>query len=79
MNQKAEIAKLMNKILDITMELKDRFPESYNYLNETPVFYSVDKKELNLNDFEGYLSTIQSQLKVCSNLADLRKKDTWLE
>lgn len=64
MDQKAEIAKLMDEIIVTTMELKENFPEIYSNLDESFLYESDDKKELNVNDFEEYLNTIQSHLKV---------------
>lgn len=63
MTQKAEIAQLTNKILTVTMEIKDHYPEVYLLLNESPILFPSDNKELNSNDFKEYLNTIESQLK----------------
>lgn len=62
MNQRTEIAKLTQKILTVTMVIKDQFPEAYLLLGESPLLFSFDNKELKLNDFKEYLDTIESQL-----------------
>lgn len=62
MTQKAEITKLTQKILTVTMKIKDQFPETYLLLSESPLLFSAENKELNLNDYKEYLNTIESQL-----------------
>ncbi|MFN3916154.1 MAG: hypothetical protein ACK4K0_00305 [Flavobacteriales bacterium] len=69
MNQKSEITKLTDKILIVTIEIKDNFPDIYKDLDDIPLFDFPDKKELNSNDFEEYLAVIQVQLEtIVSNL-----------
>lgn len=62
--QNVEITKLMYEILVTTMKMKEVIPEVYKHLDETPMFNSVNSKELNSSDFEEYLNTVLSQLKM---------------
>lgn len=64
MNQNAELSKLTIKILDITMEIKDDFPEAYLLLDENPVSDPSNSKAPNDKDFEEYLDTIRLQLNI---------------
>lgn len=68
MNQKAEIKELSNKILAVTMEMKDKFPEVYKYLSESSIFDFSNNKTLSSNDFKKYLNTIESQLNIMTTL-----------
>lgn len=57
-----EIKNLLFEILTITMEIKEKFPELYILLGETPVSLSTHKKDIKSCDFEDYLNTIESLL-----------------
>ncbi len=61
-NQK-EIKELTDEILVITMEIRDKFPELYQFLDETPSFSSINNKGIESNSLEEYLNTIRLQLK----------------
>lgn len=58
-----ELKKMLSDILATTMKIRNRFPQLYQLLEETPLFFSADKKKVSLHDFEEYLNTIQTQLK----------------
>lgn len=66
MNKKVKTTELMKKIIDVTMEIKDNHPEVYINLGESPLVSSPCEKDIDLKDFEDYLSTIQAQLKIMS-------------
>lgn len=61
-NQK-EIKKLTDEILAVTMEIRNKYPELHQHLNETPFSTSADNKGIDYNSLEEYLNTIRSQLK----------------
>lgn len=53
----------MRKILDTTLEIKDKFPELYSLLKETPLAHTAANNEVDSDDFEQYLNTIQILLE----------------
>jgi hypothetical protein len=59
--QKA-IKELTNEILAVTMEIRDKYPELYQHLGETPFLASANDIGIDLNSLEEYLNTIRSQL-----------------
>lgn len=59
--------KLNDEILVITLIIKDKFPEYYALLDETPLHISNYNKAVNLDESEQYLRTIKAQLKQMSN------------
>lgn len=61
-NQK-EIKELTVVILAVTMEIRDKYPELYQHLGETPSLTSGDNKGIDPSSAEEYLNTIRSQLK----------------
>ncbi|MFY7672024.1 hypothetical protein ACOSP6_13140 [Tenacibaculum sp. MEBiC06402] len=54
---------LTDCILLVTMEIKDKFPELYQLLDETPFLISVHDKGIEAISLEEYLNTIRYQLK----------------
>ena len=62
MIDKVQIKAISNRILRITMEMKEHFPEAYKHLGESPLIDCSSKEEFNSYDFEDYLDTVQSQL-----------------
>ena len=60
--QKA-IKELTDEILAVTMEIRDKYPELYQHLGETPFLTSGDNKGIDPSSAEEYLNTICSQLK----------------
>lgn len=61
-NQK-QIKELTDEILVVTMEIKGKFPELYQFLDETPSFSSINNKGIEPGNLEEYLNTIRSQLR----------------
>ncbi|TCP23615.1 hypothetical protein EV195_10885 [Tenacibaculum skagerrakense] len=58
---------LTDCILLVTMEIKDKFPELYQLLDETPFLSSVQDKGIEAISLEEYLNTIRYQLKDYKN------------
>ena len=58
-----EIKELTDDILAVTMEIRDKYPELYQHLGETPFLTSADNKGVDSNSLEEYLNAIRSQLK----------------
>jgi transcription initiation factor TFIIIB Brf1 subunit/transcription initiation factor TFIIB len=59
-----EIKELTDEILEVTMVIRDKFPELYQHFGETPFLTSADNKGVDSNSLEEYLNTIRSQLKI---------------
>jgi hypothetical protein len=48
--------RLMKEIQKTTSEVREKILELYVHLFETPLFISVDEHDLELSDFQQYLS-----------------------
>lgn len=58
------INQLMQEIIQITAEIESKYPELYNYLNETPMdICDTKEKTIQTNDLEHYLATLKSHLQ----------------
>lgn len=60
-----ELKELTDEILAVTMGLRDKYPEVYKLLGETPFLTSGDNNGIDPSSTEEYLNTIRSQLKHC--------------
>jgi hypothetical protein len=58
-----EIKELTDEILTVTMVIRDKFPELYQHLDETPFLASAYHKRIGSKSLEEYLNTIRSQLE----------------
>ena len=57
-------AELNNKILSISMVIRDEYPELMKFLNEMPITIPDEKKpEINTKVLEDYLNSLQEMLK----------------
>lgn len=57
-------AELNNKILSISMVIRDEYPELMKFLNEMPITIPDEKKpEINTKILEDYLNSLQEMLK----------------
>jgi hypothetical protein len=58
------INQLMQEIIQITTEIETKYPELYNFLNETPLdICDTPEKTICTTDLEQYLITLKEQLK----------------
>ena len=56
--------KLLIEILNITLEIKTKYPELYQYLDETPnTIPSGDNTRVDMIALENYLETLEDMLK----------------
>ena len=56
--------KLLIEILNITLEIKTKYPELYQYLDETPnTIPSGDNTKVDMIALENYLETLEDMLK----------------
>ena len=61
--QKQSTKKLLEQeILEQTLIMKEKFPEAYKLLSESPVAFSKLNESREIQDLEAYLETIKSQL-----------------
>ncbi len=63
MNKNDKIHGLTNDILLTTMKIQKKFPELYNLLLETPLFFSQSSHIITATELKQYLSVIKMQLK----------------
>jgi hypothetical protein len=57
------LSNLMQEIIQLTSEIETRYPELYNYLDETPLsFCETKEKTISTDDLKEYLETLKSQL-----------------
>jgi hypothetical protein len=54
---------LMQKILDVTLEINKQFPELYKLLQETPLMSSTLESEISDEECKEYLETLQIELQ----------------
>lgn len=56
--------KLLKEILNITLEIKTKYPELYQFLDETPnTIPSGDNTRVDTIALENYLETLEDMLK----------------
>ena len=60
--------KLIQRILKVTVMIQSESPTMYQQLSETPLFLSYQNMDICKADFEDYLESIQSQLKIAENI-----------
>ncbi|UWX61291.1 hypothetical protein N0B40_03210 [Chryseobacterium oranimense] len=60
---KAGNVSLTKKILKKTVEIQKEFPELYELLDETPLFFSFTDKEITIKDLRQYLISLIIQQK----------------
>lgn len=63
MNNLNTISILTKKILKKTVEIQKEFPELYELLDETPLFFSVTEKNITIRDLRQYLISLIIQQK----------------
>jgi len=63
MNNSSEKNRLMTEIQKVTSEIREKFPELYVHLSETPLFIDLKEHKLELQDFQQYLVSIKMQLE----------------
>ena len=61
MSNNDNIQNLTNNILDVTLEIQERFPELYMLLSETPLFLSYDTLGISKLDLNQYLTSLKMQ------------------
>lgn len=63
MNNLDTLSILTKKILKKTVEIQKEFPELYELLDETPLFFSVTEKNITIRDLRQYLISLIIQQK----------------
>ncbi len=63
MNNIDTLSILTKKIIQKTVEIQREFPELYNLLDETPLFFSFTDKEITTRDLRQYLISLIIQQK----------------
>lgn len=63
MNNIDTISILTKKIFKKTVEIQKEFPELYELLDETPLFFSFTDKEITIKDLRQYLISLRTQQK----------------
>lgn len=53
---------LTRKIFKVTSKIQSSYPELYFLLNETPLFMSINEKDITVQDLKQYLASIRMQL-----------------
>ena len=54
----------MQEIIQLTTEIETKYPELYNYLEETPLALCETKeKTISTDDLKEYLETLKAQLQ----------------
>jgi hypothetical protein len=61
---------LTKKIFKITSEIQKEFPELYELLDETPLFFSFAGKNITSKDLRQYLISLRTQQKSFENSID---------
>lgn len=54
---------LTKRILKKTVEIQKKFPELYELLDETPLFFSFAEKNITIKDLRQYLISLITQQK----------------
>lgn len=63
MNNVNTISVLTKKIFKKTVEIQKEFPELYELLDETPLFFSAKEKNITIKDLRQYLISLIIQQK----------------
>ena len=63
MNNLDTLSILTKKILKKTVEIQKEFPELYELLDETPLFFSFTEKNITIRDLRQYLISLIIQQK----------------
>ncbi|WP_106915337.1 hypothetical protein [Chryseobacterium aurantiacum] len=63
MNKMNNISSLTRKIFKTTVEIQKKFPELYELLDETPLFFSAKEKNITIKDLRQYLISLRVQQK----------------
>lgn len=74
MSNNDNIQSLTNNILDVTLEIQERFPELYMLLSETPLFLSCDTAGISKLDLNQYLVSLTMQFSTFSSSEMLNKR-----
>jgi predicted transposase YbfD/YdcC len=63
MNKVHTVSILTKRILKKTLEIQKKFPELYELLDETPLFFSFTEKDITIKDLRQYLISLSMQQK----------------
>lgn len=74
MNNVNTISILTKKIFKKTVEIQKEFPELYELLDETPLFFSAKEKNITIKDLRQYLISLIIQQKSFEKRI-IKKKD----
>ncbi|WP_336958982.1 hypothetical protein [Chryseobacterium contaminans] len=74
MNNVNIISILTKKIFKKTVEIQKEFPELYELLDETPLFFSAKEKNITIKDLRQYLISLIIQQKSFEK-GIIKKKD----
>nr|WP_199161662.1 hypothetical protein [Elizabethkingia sp. ASV34] len=74
MNNLDTLSILTKKILKKTVEIQKEFPELYELLDETPLFFSFTEKNITIRDLRQYLISLIIQQKAFEK-RDVMKND----
>ncbi|RQO33762.1 hypothetical protein DBR39_22580 [Chryseobacterium sp. KBW03] len=63
MNKVHTVSILTKRIFKKTLEIQKKFPELYELLDETPLFFSFTEKDITIKDLRQYLISLSMQQK----------------
>ncbi|PWN60894.1 hypothetical protein C1634_012545 [Chryseobacterium viscerum] len=63
MNKVHTVSILTKRIFKKTLEIQKKFPELYELLDETPLFFSFTEKDITVKDLRQYLISLSMQQK----------------
>ncbi|GEN66471.1 MULTISPECIES: hypothetical protein [Chryseobacterium] len=63
MNKIDKRSSLTKEIFKTTVEIQKKFPELYELLDETPLFFSFTEKNISISDLRQYLVSLIMQQK----------------
>ncbi|KAA2222893.1 hypothetical protein REB14_03690 [Chryseobacterium sp. ES2] len=72
MNNLNTLSILTKKILKKTVEIQKEFPELYELLDETPLFFSFTEKNITIRDLRQYLISLIIQQKAFEKRAIMK-------
>ncbi|MBP1165308.1 hypothetical protein SAMN06265171_101643 [Chryseobacterium rhizoplanae] len=72
MNNLDTLSILTKKILKKTVEIQKEFPELYELLDETPLFFSFAEKNITIRDLRQYLISLIIQQKAFEKRAVMK-------
>lgn len=72
MNNLNTLSILTKKILKKTVEIQKEFPELYELLDETPLFFSFTEKDITIRDLRQYLISLIMQQKAFEKRAIMK-------